>query len=62
MILDRAEKIARLADAIPEQEVFGAENAELLVVSWGGTFGVVRTAVAAAQRAGKSWRKPMCAI
>ena len=54
MILDRAEKIARLADAIPEQEVFGAENAELLVVSWGGTFGVVRTAVAAAQRAGKS--------
>ena len=40
--------------SIPEQEVFGAENAELLVVSWGGTFGVVRTAVAAAQRAGKS--------
>ena len=40
--------------SIPEQEVFGAENAELLVVSWGGTFGVVRSAVAAAQRAGKS--------
>ena len=54
MISDRAEKIARLADVIPEQEVFGAENAELLVVSWGGTFGAVRSAVAAAQKAGKS--------
>ena len=54
MIRDRAEKVARLADVIPEQEVFGAENAELLVVSWGGTFGVVRSAVASAQRAGKS--------
>ena len=54
MILDRAEKIARLADVIPEQEVFGAEDADLLVVSWGGTFGVVRSAVAAAQRTGTS--------
>ena len=54
MIRDRAEKIARLADVIPEQEVFGSEDAELLMVSWGGTFGVVRSAVAAAQRAGKS--------
>lgn len=54
MIRDRAEKIARLADVIPEQEVFGREDAELLVVSWGGTFGVVRTAVARSQRAGHS--------
>ena len=53
MIRDRAEKIARLADVIPEQEVFGAQDADLLVVSWGGTFGVVRSAVAAAQRAGR---------
>ena len=51
---ERAEKVARLADRIPEQEVFGPENAELLVVGWGGTFGVVRSAVAAAQRAGRS--------
>ena len=54
MIRDRAEKIARLADVIPEQEVFGAEDADLLVVGWGGTFGAVRSAVVAAQRAGKS--------
>ena len=54
MIRERAQKVARLADVIPEQDVFGAEDAELLMVSWGGTFGVVRSAVAAAQRAGKS--------
>lgn len=54
MIRDRAEKVARLAGVIPEQEIFGSENAELLVASWGGTFGVVRSAVVAAQRAGRS--------
>lgn len=54
MIRERAEKVARLADVIPEQEVFGAADAELLMVSWGGTFGVVRSAVVAAQGAGRS--------
>ncbi len=54
MIRERAEKVARLADVIPEQEVFGAADAELLMVSWGGTFGVVRSAVVAAQQAGRS--------
>lgn len=50
---DRMEKIARLADVIPEQEVFGPANGELLVLSWGGTFGVVRSAVAMAQKEGR---------
>ena len=54
MISERAEKVARLAGVIPEQDVFGAAEAELLMVSWGGTFGVVRSAVASAQRAGRS--------
>lgn len=54
MIKERAAKIARLAHSIPEQEVFGAEDAALLVVSWGGTFGMVRSAVTRAQKAGKS--------
>ena len=54
MTLERAEKIARLADFIPEQEIFGAADAELLVVSWGGTFGVVRTAITRSQKAGQS--------
>jgi len=51
---ERAEKVARLADVIPEQDVFGPESGELLVVSWGGTYGVVRTAVDRAIKAGKS--------
>lgn len=54
MITERAEKIARLADAIPEQEVFGPRRGELLVVSWGGPYGVVRSAVRLAQQEGKS--------
>ncbi len=51
---DRAEKIARLAEVIPDQEVFGPEEGDLLLVSWGGTFGAVRSGVARAQRDGKS--------
>ena len=54
MVHDRAEKIARLAEIIPEQEVFGPASGELLLVSWGGTFGAVRSAVAQAQRRGLS--------
>lgn len=54
MVGDRGEKIARLADIIPEQEVFGAEEGDLLMVSWGGTYGAVRTAVTQAQRRGRS--------
>jgi len=52
MILERAEKVARLADVIPELKVSGPAQGELLVVSWGGTFGAVHTAVAKAQRKG----------
>jgi 2-oxoglutarate ferredoxin oxidoreductase subunit alpha len=54
MVSDRAEKIARLAEIIPEQEVFGPAEGELLMVSWGGTYGAVRTAVTRAQRQGRS--------
>ncbi|GAB4268578.1 MAG: 2-oxoacid:acceptor oxidoreductase subunit alpha [Candidatus Promineifilaceae bacterium] len=52
MVRERAEKIARLADFIPEQDVFGPAAGELLVISWGGTFGAVRTGVARAQAKG----------
>lgn len=50
----RAEKIARLADVIPEQEVFGPRSGELLVVSWGGTYGAVRSAVTRSIAQGQS--------
>lgn len=41
----RANKVAGIADFIPEQEIEGPESGDLLVVSWGGTYGSVRTAV-----------------
>ena len=41
----RAAKIDGIADDIPEVEVDGAEDADLLVVSWGSTFGSVRAGV-----------------
>ncbi|HEX6386643.1 MAG TPA: 2-oxoacid:acceptor oxidoreductase subunit alpha [Anaerolineae bacterium] len=54
MVTERAEKIARLADVIPEQEVFGPAQGDLLVVSWGGTYGAVRSAVKRTQARGQS--------
>lgn len=48
----RAEKIERIADFIPEIEVDGPESGELLVLSWGSTFGSVFTAVHEAQSDG----------
>jgi 2-oxoglutarate ferredoxin oxidoreductase subunit alpha len=54
MVRDRAEKIARLADVIPDQEVFGPKGGDLLVVAWGGTYGAVRSAVMQAQTSGRS--------
>ncbi|MBR5735295.1 MAG: 2-oxoacid:acceptor oxidoreductase subunit alpha [Bacteroidales bacterium] len=45
MVAARAEKIARVADFIPEQKVIGAKEGDVLVVGWGGTFGHLFTAV-----------------
>lgn len=52
MVKDRAAKIAKLADIIPEQEVFGPPEGDLLVVTWGSTFGAARSAIARLQRRG----------
>jgi 2-oxoglutarate/2-oxoacid ferredoxin oxidoreductase subunit alpha len=42
----RAEKVARIADDIPPQEVaLGAERGRLAVVGWGSTWGPIRRAV-----------------
>jgi 2-oxoglutarate/2-oxoacid ferredoxin oxidoreductase subunit alpha len=41
----RAAKVAGIADFIPEQTVEGPATGDLLVMSWGGTYGTVRTAV-----------------
>lgn len=50
----RAQKVANIADDIPEQEVLGQPSGDLLVVSWGGTYGSCVTAVKRAQTQGKS--------
>ena len=50
----RAEKIARIQEFIPDLEVVGPEQGELLVVGWGSTYGAIRSAVEGLQREGKS--------
>jgi 2-oxoglutarate ferredoxin oxidoreductase subunit alpha len=49
----RREKIERVADNIPEQVVEGDSSGDLLVVSWGGTYGAVQMAVRELQKEGK---------
>jgi 2-oxoglutarate ferredoxin oxidoreductase subunit alpha len=45
MTILRNEKIARIADYIPQQEVYGDPEGQLLVLSWGSTYGAAITAV-----------------
>jgi len=40
----RQAKIDKIADYIPELELIGKENADLLIIGWGGTFGHLYTA------------------
>ncbi len=54
MIHTRAAKVAGIANDIPEQAIDGPDSGELLVLSWGGTYGACATAVHRAQAAGKS--------
>ena len=48
----RAAKISKIAERIPQQDVFGETSGEVLVVSWGGTYGACHTAVDQLQQAG----------
>ncbi len=50
----RARKIELLAEQIPLQTVFGDKSGEILVVSWGGTYGACHTAVSRCRKAGLS--------
>ena len=49
----RNEKVQRIANYIPEQEITGEKEGDVLVVSWGGTFGAVEEAVELLQKEGK---------
>jgi 2-oxoglutarate/2-oxoacid ferredoxin oxidoreductase subunit alpha len=54
MVRLRAEKIARIANFIPEIEVFGKPKGKVLVVSWGGTYGAITSAMEVLQKRGES--------
>jgi 2-oxoglutarate ferredoxin oxidoreductase subunit alpha len=53
MIRTRAQKVANIAQTIPDLEVEGDADGDLLVIGWGGTYGSIATAVQRARRKGK---------
>lgn len=52
MVQLRAQKVARITQDIPPTEVNGADQGELLVVGWGGTYGAISSAVNGAREDG----------
>ena len=50
----RDAKVAKIADSIPQQEIFGNQDGgDLLVVGWGGTYGHLYSVVRELREAGK---------
>ena len=54
MVELRQEKVNRIQDDIAKTEVYGDNNGEVLIVSWGGTYGSCRSAVETLHEDGKS--------
>jgi 2-oxoglutarate/2-oxoacid ferredoxin oxidoreductase subunit alpha len=52
MVNLREEKVNRIADYIPNQEVLGEESGDVLVVGWGGTEGALKSTVMNMQKEG----------
>lgn len=52
MVKLREQKVEQIADYLPPQTVEGPEKGELLVLGWGGTYGVLKAAVKEVQRQG----------
>ena len=66
MVELRAEKVRRVGDYVKEPEIYGDESGDVLIVSWGSTYGVVLTVVEKLRREGKNvsfyhlrWINPM---
>jgi 2-oxoglutarate/2-oxoacid ferredoxin oxidoreductase subunit alpha len=66
MVKTRAQKIRNVVEDVPDVVVQGAANGDLLLVSWGGTYGSVRTAAEELHAAGKAvghvhlrWMNPL---
>jgi 2-oxoglutarate ferredoxin oxidoreductase subunit alpha len=53
MVNLREAKIQKVAEYIEEQEILGDKSGDLLVVSWGGTYGAMTTSVKNLQSLGK---------
>ena len=53
MVLTRQAKIDKIADVIPELEVEGDKEADLLLVGWGGTYGHLYEAMEIMQSNGR---------
>ena len=53
MVKARQAKIDKIADYIPDLEVIGDEDADLLIVGWGGTYGHLYEAMETMQEEGK---------
>lgn len=52
MVNLRAEKVARVANWIPDIKVYGESTGDILIAGWGGTFGYLLTAVKEMQNEG----------
>ena len=53
MVAERAEKVARVANYIPDQTVIGPKKADTLLIGWGGTFGHLLSAYHELKNEGK---------
>jgi 2-oxoglutarate ferredoxin oxidoreductase subunit alpha len=53
MVRTRAQKVANIAQTIPDLQVEGDSDGDLLVIGWGGTYGSIATAVQRARRKGR---------
>jgi 2-oxoglutarate ferredoxin oxidoreductase subunit alpha len=54
MVTLRAEKVKRVGKFVKEPEIFGRESGDVLVVSWGSTYGAVYSAVKQLQKEGQN--------
>jgi len=52
MVALRQEKVNRIQNDIPDTEIFGGNNGDLLILSWGGTYGACRSAAETLQDEG----------
>ncbi|SDB95991.1 2-oxoacid:acceptor oxidoreductase subunit alpha [Williamwhitmania taraxaci] len=53
MVKTRADKVQRVANFVPEQDLIGDNEGDLLVIGWGGTYGHLVSAVSRLRADGK---------